>query len=407
MQRWSQWEGVTGLCLGFLIGALIGIVSGYLQGSKVHSIRGGIVGGLVGAIAGSVGISVGSVVFAFAQKLPLVGLAGGVPARALGWGMMGVVIGLAEGGVGLSLKRAYYGLIGGLLGGVLGGALFEVAAMSIGTAQASFEGGPAEVGTVPRAIGFAVLGAGIGLMIGVVEALSRKAWVRLILGRNEGKDWSLDAPVTVLGSSESAHIPLRGDPNVTPQHACIRNERGQYVIYDMNTPIGIAVSGVPTRQAILRPGEFFQIGQHLLQFNLRGHAASASMPGSVPAPGQVPMLTMPPAPIPTPTAPTVAMPAAAPAPTQLSIVAVTGPMTGQRFPVTQVVELGREGGSIPLSWDTHLSRKHARIEPAEQQLRLVDLASTNGTMVNGQRIADVLLKPGDRFTIGSTTFLIE
>jgi sigma-B regulation protein RsbU (phosphoserine phosphatase) len=68
------------------------------------------------------------------------------------------------------------------------------------------------------------------------------------------------------------------------------------------------------------------------------------------------------------------------------------------------VTLGRSStNDIPLS-DRTLSRVHARLEQLDGGLlRVVDLGSRNGTMVNSIRIADPLtLKPGDRIQLGET-----
>ena len=68
------------------------------------------------------------------------------------------------------------------------------------------------------------------------------------------------------------------------------------------------------------------------------------------------------------------------------------------------VTLGRSStNDIPLS-DRTLSRVHARLEQVDGgMLRVVDLGSRNGTMVNNIRIAEPLnLKPGDRIQLGET-----
>ena len=96
--------------------------------------------------------------------------------------------------------------------------------------------------------------------------------------------------------------------------------------------------------------------------------------------------------------------AAAPA---LTLVAVAGPFTGQRFPIQSTVELGRESGPIPLGFDTMVSRRHASLTPTPAGLQVTDLGSTNGTMVNGMRIQNSLLNSGDSLTIGTTTFRLE
>lgn len=53
--------------------------------------------------------------------------------------------------------------------------------------------------------------------------------------------------------------------------------------------------------------------------------------------------------------------------------------------------------------DVGISRRHARIDFDGAQVVLTDLGSTNGTMVNGQRVSAVGLNPGDMIQIGTTT----
>jgi Protein of unknown function (DUF3662)/Inner membrane component of T3SS, cytoplasmic domain len=53
--------------------------------------------------------------------------------------------------------------------------------------------------------------------------------------------------------------------------------------------------------------------------------------------------------------------------------------------------------------DVGISRRHARIDYDGTQVVLTDLGSTNGSMVNGQRVSAVALNPGDMLQIGTTT----
>jgi hypothetical protein len=48
------------------------------------------------------------------------------------------------------------------------------------------------------------------------------------------------------------------------------------------------------------------------------------------------------------------------------------------------------------------SRRHAEISGGPNGFTLVDLGSTNGTYVNGQRVQKHLLRPGDRIEIGNS-----
>jgi FhaA, N-terminal domain/FHA domain len=53
--------------------------------------------------------------------------------------------------------------------------------------------------------------------------------------------------------------------------------------------------------------------------------------------------------------------------------------------------------------DVGISRRHARLDFDGSQVVLTDLGSTNGTMVNGQRVSAVALNPGDMIQLGTTT----
>lgn len=74
------------------------------------------------------------------------------------------------------------------------------------------------------------------------------------------------------------------------------------------------------------------------------------------------------------------------------------------------VVIGRgDDVDLPLD-DAGVSRKHAAIEAwSREQVFLRDLASTNGTYVNGNKVSYVRIKNGDVIEIGSTsmTFSVE
>ena len=55
-----------------------------------------------------------------------------------------------------------------------------------------------------------------------------------------------------------------------------------------------------------------------------------------------------------------------------------------------------------------VSRRHCRIILRDDYVRVEDLASVNGTKVNGQLIAKpTIVHPGDRLTVGEFTFLVQ
>ena len=52
--------------------------------------------------------------------------------------------------------------------------------------------------------------------------------------------------------------------------------------------------------------------------------------------------------------------------------------------------------------DPLVSRRHARLSSRGGRLVLADLGSTNGTRVNGERVREAVVGPGDRIEIGAT-----
>jgi ABC-2 type transport system ATP-binding protein len=82
---------------------------------------------------------------------------------------------------------------------------------------------------------------------------------------------------------------------------------------------------------------------------------------------------------------------------------VAGPDAGRSVPVGGEVVLGRDTTLEHPLGDVEVSRRHARIRLERGRLQVEDLGSTNGTFVNGERIADPLdLRSGDRITLGDT-----
>jgi DNA-binding NtrC family response regulator len=57
--------------------------------------------------------------------------------------------------------------------------------------------------------------------------------------------------------------------------------------------------------------------------------------------------------------------------------------------------------------DPQVSRRHAALEATTDGLRVVDLGSTNGTRINGVRIHDAYLRPGDLVEMGATVIRVD
>ena len=59
---------------------------------------------------------------------------------------------------------------------------------------------------------------------------------------------------------------------------------------------------------------------------------------------------------------------------------------------------------IPLG---EVSRKHCRIVRDGDSLKIEDLGSSNGTFLNGQRVQEAMLSPGDTIQVGPVVFVLQ
>ncbi len=97
-------------------------------------------------------------------------------------------------------------------------------------------------------------------------------------------------------------------------------------------------------------------------------------------------------------------PAAGATPFAFYLEITRGQSVGATFPLQKpMVVIGRELGCQITVAEPSVSRRHARIVPGPDGLTVEDLASKNGTFVNGRRIgAPRPLSEGDRLKLGKT-----
>jgi pSer/pThr/pTyr-binding forkhead associated (FHA) protein len=81
---------------------------------------------------------------------------------------------------------------------------------------------------------------------------------------------------------------------------------------------------------------------------------------------------------------------------------------GRRYPLTKRAStLGRSRDCDVVVPDPNASRHHAEIRHIGLDYFLVDSGSTNGTIVNGQRVKLHPLADGDVILIGTTELIVE
>lgn len=93
----------------------------------------------------------------------------------------------------------------------------------------------------------------------------------------------------------------------------------------------------------------------------------------------------------------------------LALLADAGPHASQRFPLAMLpATIGRGAAAgVRLEEDLGVSRSHAQVYLQAGVLRIRDLGSTHGTLVNGFSISDMGLEPGDRIRVGMSELVLE
>ncbi len=92
---------------------------------------------------------------------------------------------------------------------------------------------------------------------------------------------------------------------------------------------------------------------------------------------------------------------------RLSLAILDGPDAGSVFRIDKPsITIGRANADLTLN-DTEASRNHASLEIRDTTVTLIDLGSTNGTLLNGEKITEpVELTDKSEFQVGATTLML-
>ena len=83
------------------------------------------------------------------------------------------------------------------------------------------------------------------------------------------------------------------------------------------------------------------------------------------------------------------------------LIIASGPDSGHSYKIAgPAIRIGRAPDNDLVLRDPATSGHHARVERRGNQFFVVDLGSTNGTLVNGEVVMERELKNGDAITIG-------
>ncbi len=418
---------LIGLISGMMVGFALGLVEALSAGSTHQAIKRIAISTAFGAGGGIIGLTIGSRVYSILYQLAssaglfsfillLIG-------RGFGWALIGGLIGMSHGVATTNPKKILNGGIGGFIGGGLGGSVFEILVWMNRGGVANFA--PAMI----RFIAFGITGASIGLFIGFVAELTKKAWLIKLVGRNEGREIIIEKPVTVIGRDEHADIPVFGDPDVAEKHAVITALGNRHQIEDAGSFYGTRLNGNKiTQREYLTDGDLLEIGK--TKFQYRDKSTARSTPAPYPTAVQIPQsqhicqfcgatkdasgncdCTVGQPTRPAPAAASLGdqtIPVQAVTRQGARLVGFSGPYANNTFTIDIQAHIGRESTKdIALPLDNSVSRNHAHIAKEGDAYIIYDDGSINGTHVNNARITRHQLAPNDTVQIGSTKFRVE
>lgn len=184
--------------------------------------------------------------------------------RGICWAIAGLGIGFSAGLLKPEKKRMLFCMLGGLVGGFIGGFafnyIFNIPWLILGEA---------DNGIIPRAVGITATGLLVGLGVGLLEQFAKSAWLKVIRGEFEGKEYLVFAGTTSIGNNGKNTIVLFKDKLVGEHHCDIIQEGNRYVLVDCGTPLGTVVNGMRVSRHVLRQGDAIAIGNSVLVFNMK------------------------------------------------------------------------------------------------------------------------------------------
>jgi len=238
--------------------------------------------------------------------------------------------------------------------------------------------------------GYALAGLSAGTAFEAEPAhLAKRAWLE---GR-EGETYSLRIGSSVVGR-DGGDV-MVADKTVSRLHARLElGEDGSLTVEDLGSTNGTQVNEaalVPNAPRSLADGDRLRFGSVSVTLHLPGLEAAPKEAAA------------------SPTAPSVS---AASSPGVHAQVVEIGEGDGQAFPLAPgMTTFGRRPeNTVVLTGDLYVSGSHAQISAEGDVFILTDIGSTNGTLLNGERLqinAPVMLDDGDEILIGGTALRFE
>jgi VWFA-related protein len=258
---------------------LLGAVTGMFLGSFIWShealmgrqfgtaIKRAAVGAAAGLLGGALGAGLGNTVFSLLGRYAAE--RGGFAAA------LGIVLAVS---LGWAIMGAAIGISGGLMIRSRERAWYGLAG---GTLGGLLGGGIFSVLSTasfwPVLVGLALLGCSIGALISLVEEAFVSAKVKVIKGRHLNREFPLLKEMNVIGRDDRSDVCLSGAEGVALQHAGIKRNNGRFLIETDEQGKAVYVNQVLTRNSKLTDGDVIRVGSVLLLFSAVKKAAAIAI----------------------------------------------------------------------------------------------------------------------------------
>lgn len=365
-----------------------------------------------------------------ARKAPAIGFAT-IVGLYLGF-FLGAIEGLLTGNARLFNRGVFLGGLAGIFGGLLGSLLGEFLLEYAGAGQlpraigwgvfgallglapglVSGDGGRAKRGLIggalggvlggllfglvhaksgvnfyARAFGLPLLGATLGLSYALVEQMLRRVWLTVMSGKSEGFELPLGDREVTIGGGNRADLRLVSNQPIPQLAARIVSYPEGYRVEKLDIDF-IEVNDKQYDSQPLKDGDVIRVRNVRILFRQKLVKGSADI--DVPAP-------------------TTQMPVAAPVPEvtgpRRCLVCKEGSLAGETFNLDrEVIRVGREDDNDIVIDEGSVSLHHAEIIRRGKWTVVVDRGSTNGTFVSGRRVQENALKHGFEIKFGQVVF---
>ncbi|MFH0947188.1 MAG: FHA domain-containing protein [Planctomycetota bacterium] len=184
-----------------------------------------------------------------------------------------------------------------------------------------------------------------------------------------------------IGRDKGNEVALE-DPGLSRRHCRIFREGADYILEDLKSANGTFVEGKRVDRAKLRHGDRISLGEVTLLVDLEDSAgapaAESELRREEPGTGA-----------------------------RFELVFVAGERAGEKVRlISDRITFGRKSSNTVVLKDAKVSGVHCEVVLEDGRPVLRDLGSTNGTLLEGKRIDEIVLDHGDRLMLGESTLTL-